>query len=209
MPSCAATARASYTSSIEQHRPLVSPVCNCGSRRWFQSCIVNPTMGCRSRCNNAATVDESTPPDIATAISACSFINAPACSGSQLAVPRSSLPAYEYLGDNFRRCATLSTTASTNASTCSSVLHRPNENRILDRASSLVNPIASSTCDGSTAPEEQAAPVDTENPFKSNAISNASPSIPSNLRFDVFGTRSAPAPFTVTCATRSKIACSS
>ena len=41
------------------------------------------------------------------------------------------------------------------------VFFGPSENRTLDRASSAVSPIASSTCDGSTAPLEQAEPLDT------------------------------------------------
>jgi hypothetical protein len=40
-----------------------------GSRRWFHSCIVRPTIGRPRRCKTAATVDESTPPDMATATS--------------------------------------------------------------------------------------------------------------------------------------------
>src|SRR6185312_16413850 len=37
-------------------------------RRWFQSCMVRPTTLWPSARSMAATVDESTPPDIATAI---------------------------------------------------------------------------------------------------------------------------------------------
>src|SRR6185312_10229473 len=37
-------------------------------RRWFQSCMVSPITGCPSACSMAATVDESTPPDMATAM---------------------------------------------------------------------------------------------------------------------------------------------
>src|SRR5712671_5094391 len=38
------------------------------SRRWFHSCIVRPMMLCPSARSMAATVEESTPPDMATAM---------------------------------------------------------------------------------------------------------------------------------------------
>src|SRR6476660_5354921 len=37
-------------------------------RRWFQSCMVSPTTLCPSARSMAATVEESTPPDMATAM---------------------------------------------------------------------------------------------------------------------------------------------
>jgi hypothetical protein len=37
-------------------------------RRWFQSCMVKPTTSCPSARSMAATVEESTPPDMATAM---------------------------------------------------------------------------------------------------------------------------------------------
>src|SRR5258706_4875513 len=37
-------------------------------RRWFQSCMVRPMMLCPSARSMAATVEESTPPDMATAM---------------------------------------------------------------------------------------------------------------------------------------------
>src|ERR1035437_5104602 len=70
MPRCSATARASYTSSMEQHRPRTAsgmPSCP-ASRRWFHSCSVRPTTVCPCAHSSAATAEESTPPDIATAI---------------------------------------------------------------------------------------------------------------------------------------------
>src|SRR5215467_13120880 len=43
-------------------------------RRWFQSCMVNPMTLCPSARSMAATVEESTPPDMATAmVSVLSF----------------------------------------------------------------------------------------------------------------------------------------
>src|SRR5512141_2930712 len=65
-----ATRRASYTSSKEQQRPCTDsgmPSCP-ARRRWFQSCMVSPTTLYPSARSMAATVEESTPPDIATAI---------------------------------------------------------------------------------------------------------------------------------------------
>ncbi len=78
----------------------------------------------------------------------------------------------------------------------------PKLNRNVPRASSALIPIAVSTCDGSTAPDEHAAPVEQANPFKSSAITSASPSIPSNVIFVVFGVRAPSAPFTRASATR-------
>ena len=48
MPRCSATRRASYTSSSEQQRCCLRAVALqvCGSRRWFQSCMVRPTIVC-------------------------------------------------------------------------------------------------------------------------------------------------------------------
>ena len=37
-------------------------------RRWFQSCMVRPMTLCPSARSMAATVEESTPPDMATAM---------------------------------------------------------------------------------------------------------------------------------------------
>ena len=54
------------------------------------------------------------------------------------------------------------------------------------------SPIALSTCDGSSVPDEQADPVDTAKPSRSSAISSDSASMPSNPMLVVLGTRSAP-----------------
>src|ERR1035437_5431135 len=80
MPRCSATARASYTSSMEQHRPRnASGMPSCpASRRWFHSCSVRPTTVCPCAHSSAATAEESTPPDIATAIvSGCAPVLTP------------------------------------------------------------------------------------------------------------------------------------
>ena len=71
------------------------------------------------------------------------------------------------------------------------VFERPSEKRMLERARSAVSPIASSTCEGSTAPLEHAEPLDTAKPRRSSAITSASPSIPSKWMLVVFGVRAA------------------
>src|SRR6266852_7780430 len=65
-----ATRRASYTSSKEQQRPCTDSGMPSwlARRRWFQSCMVKPTTSCPSARSMAATVEESTPPDMATAM---------------------------------------------------------------------------------------------------------------------------------------------
>src|SRR6185437_52752 len=71
MPSCSATWRASYTSSSEQQRPALGASgmpCRPGSRVWSQSCNVSPTTVPPAWTRIAATVEESTPPDMATAM---------------------------------------------------------------------------------------------------------------------------------------------
>ena len=51
------------------------------------------------------------------------------------------------------------------------------------------SPIARSTCDGSSVPEEQAEPVDTATPSRSSAMRRDSASTPAKLIFEVLGTR--------------------
>src|SRR5690242_4681555 len=70
MPRVSATRRASYTSSSEQQRPCTdSGIPSCPARRrWFHNCMVSPITECPSARNSAATAEESTPPDMATAI---------------------------------------------------------------------------------------------------------------------------------------------
>ena len=64
------------------------------------------------------------------------------------------------------------------------------------------SPMARSTCDGSSVPDEQAEPVDTAMPSRSSAISSDSASMPSKLMFVVFGTRGSRAPLTAVPGTR-------
>src|SRR5580658_41977 len=68
MPRDCATRRASYTSSMEQQRPVERSPESCGRRRWFQSCMVRPTTVSPRPCNMPATTELSTPPDMATAM---------------------------------------------------------------------------------------------------------------------------------------------
>lgn len=64
-------------------------------------------------------------------------------------------------------------------------------------ASSRVRPMAVRTWDGSTAPDEQAAPLETAKPRRSRAITIASPSMPAKRMLVVLGTRGALAPLRV------------
>ena len=122
---------------------------------------------------------------------------------------RHGLPSrYAYTGDSLRRCATESASAPTNASTCSRVFERPKDTRMLDRACAGVSPIASNTCDGSGAPLEHAAPLETAKPLKSRAISSASLSMPSKRKFAVLDTRAASPPLTHASGIRSSTAAS-
>ena len=74
-------------------------------------------------------------------------------------------------------------------STSASVLAAPRLNRIEFCVRCGGKPIALSTCDGSSVPDEQAEPVDTAMPSRSSAISSDSASTRSKLMFVVFGTR--------------------
>ena len=56
--------------------------------------------------------------------------------------------------------------------------------------------MAMSTCEGPTAPEEQAAPVEQAMPCRSSAITSASPPAAGNATFEVLETRCARLPFT-------------
>src|SRR5947208_1049494 len=82
-----------------------------------------------------------------------------------------------YVGDNSRNRLIVPGITDNAKSTSVSVFCFPKLKRILARARSGGRPIAVSTCDGSIAPEEQAAPVETASPFRSRAITIASPSM--------------------------------
>src|SRR5262249_5760348 len=84
--------------------------------------------------------------------------------------------------------------ALTKRSTSDSVVVRPKLTRTAARARSGATPIAASTCDGWTLPEEQAAPDDTATPPKSKAITAVSAFVPASAKRIVLGRRSAPLP---------------
>ena len=65
----------------------------------------------------------------------------------------------------------------------------PKLNRTAARASSHDNPIAVSTCDGSSEPTAQADPLDTATPSKSKPSNNPLVSQPTKLKFTVLPTR--------------------
>src|SRR5260370_26988971 len=72
------------------------------------------------------------------------------------------------------------------ASTSSSVESQPKLTRRAHRAKSSDTPIAASTCDGRTLPDEQAAPELTITPSRSRAITAVSAATPGMAKFEVF-----------------------
>src|SRR5207237_10826579 len=96
-------------------------------------------------------------------------------------------------------------TTSIARSICASVLKRPSEKRRLRLASSPVGFIARNTCEASCEPVRQAEPAEQQIPCRSSSSSAADDSIPSKDKLDVFGIRSAPAPFTDAPLTDSRI----
>src|SRR5262245_6058422 len=84
--------------------------------------------------------------------------------------------------------------AWTKRSTSGSVVVGPRLTRTAARASCGGAPIAASTWDGWTLPEEQAAPEDTATPSRSKAMTAVSAFMPGTANRVVFGSRSTPAP---------------
>src|SRR5262245_28034231 len=84
--------------------------------------------------------------------------------------------------------------ACTKRSTSGSVVVGPVLTRTAARASCGGTPIAASTWDGCTLPEEQAAPEDTATPSRSKAMTAVSAFMPGTANRVVFGSRSTPAP---------------
>ena len=72
-------------------------------------------------------------------------------------------------------------------STSASVLAAPRLKRIEFCVRCAGKPIAFSTCEGSSVPDEQAEPVDTAMPARSSAMSSDSASTRSKLMLVVFG----------------------
>src|ERR1039458_3922090 len=82
-----------------------------------------------------------------------------------------------YAGLNSRNRATVSGTSARAMSMSSAVFCLPRLKRMPARARSERNPIAISTWDGSIAPDEHAAPVETARPLRSREMTIDSPSI--------------------------------
>ena len=80
-----------------------------------------------------------------------------------------------------------------------SVVVAPRLTRTAPRAMAGSTPMAASTCDGWTFPDEQAAPEDTETPSRSKAMMAVSAFAPGRAKSVVLGSRSAPTP-TMTAA---------
>ena len=72
------------------------------------------------------------------------------------------------------------------------MLYFPNENLTAEFTRAASSPMDVSTCEGFTAPAEQADPVDTATPFKSSAESKFSPRQPKNDTFRCAGRISPP-----------------
>src|SRR6185312_1880412 len=89
-----------------------------------------------------------------------------------------------------RRAARRAIAASA-ASASACVEFHPKLTRKAQRASSSGTPIAASTCDGFTLPEEQAAPELTITPSRSSAISEVSAATPGSAKQEVLGRRGA------------------
>ena len=77
-------------------------------------------------------------------------------------------------------------------STSASLLPCPRLNRTAPRARSLGTPMAISTCEGSTAPVEQADPPEAATPARSRCMSRASLSAPGTATLSTCGARSPP-----------------
>src|SRR5215468_12128278 len=112
----------------------------------------------------------------------------PLCVGAQAAIPRDfSSNAPETVIQAVR-----------NRSISSCVVVGPRLTRTAARASGGDTPMALSTCEGCTLPDEQAAPDDTATPSRSNRITAVSAFRPGTVNRVVLGSRSAAAPKIVT-----------
>ena len=74
----------------------------------------------------------------------------------------------------------------------SSVVAYPVVRRRLPSDSSMLSPIASSTCDGSSEPDAHAEPLDAATPARSRASNTSSPLRPANVQLAKFGNRGSP-----------------
>ena len=112
------------------------------------------------------------------------------------------------MGESSRSLATVRGSRLNAKFTSSAVFCLPRLKRSVPRARSGDKPIAVSTCEGSIAPEEHAAPVETAKPLRSRAITSASPSMQSKWMLVVLGTRGTPLPFRPVDSTSPSIVCS-
>src|SRR5215472_15845948 len=78
-----------------------------------------------------------------------------------------------------------------NLSTSTAVVFQPRLTRTAPRCRGPDTPMAASTCEGWTLPEEQAAPDDTATPSRSKAITAVSALMPESANKVVFGNRGA------------------
>ena len=90
---------------------------------------------------------------------------------------------------NCRSLAMTFGNASTMYATSSAVFPLPKEKRTAARANSCDNPIAWSTCDGSSEPTAQADPLETATPSRSSPSNKPSSSQPSKLKLIVLAER--------------------
>src|SRR5260221_5564019 len=84
--------------------------------------------------------------------------------------------------------------ASIKRSISDSVVLGPRLTRTAACASCAGTPMAESTCEGWTLPDEQAAPEETAIPSRSNAITAGHPLLPQGAQMVEFGSPSAPRP---------------
>src|SRR5271170_3290282 len=93
-----------------------------------------------------------------------------------------------------RKLVTAGPNASANRSTSLSVDPHPRLNLIAPAASSGATPIAASTCERATLPDEHAEPDDAATPARSSRISSVAAATPGTAKQVVFANRGAPAP---------------
>ena len=109
---------------------------------------------------------------------------------------RTSATAQAALAFRLYRVAATFSHVSAKCVTSSKVEFHPKLTRMAPAASAGSTPMASSTCERRTLPEEQAEPDDTATPARSKAISAVSALRPGTAKAQVLGSREAPEPKT-------------
>src|SRR5580765_5826978 len=165
--------------------------------------------------SRAAATDESTPPDIATTIRISQNLHSPRRREGHEDARRTSILYMTYLFVRLRvlrafvvdvhadtgllvsprSFSTSLGSTSTTRSTSSGVENIPRLKRREFCVRWEGRPIAFSTCDGSSVPDEHADPVETATPSRSSAMRSDSASVRSKLMFVVLGTRGERTPF--------------